>query len=99
VPKLRERNPERHWQSLARDQRSLGNLLDWLWCLYIMGLSLRDLQEALYLVAVSWLLRDRRGEAVGMGGLGCRVGGVGSVGWGETIAATRAIGGLLSRHK
>jgi hypothetical protein len=48
VPKLRERNPERSWQILARYQRSLGNFLDWLCCLYVMGLSLRDLQEALY---------------------------------------------------
>ncbi|PSB12996.1 hypothetical protein C7B65_27205, partial [Phormidesmis priestleyi ULC007] len=50
VPKLRERNPERHWQILERYQRSLGNLLDWLCCLYVMGLSLRDLQAALYFV-------------------------------------------------
>jgi transposase-like protein len=50
VPKLRERNPERNWQILERYQRSLGNLLDWLCCLYVMGLSLRDLQEALYFV-------------------------------------------------
>jgi hypothetical protein len=51
VPKVRERNRERHWQILERDQRSLGNLLDWLCCLYVMGLSLRDLQEALYFVS------------------------------------------------
>ncbi len=50
VPKLRERNRERNWQILERYQRSLGNLLDWLCCLYVMGLSLRDLQEALYFV-------------------------------------------------
>jgi transposase-like protein len=50
VPKLRERNPEGNWQILERYQRSLGNLLDWLCCLYVMGLSLRDLQEALYFV-------------------------------------------------
>lgn len=50
VPKLRERNSERNWQILERYQRSLGNLLDWLCCLYVMGLSLRDLQEALYFV-------------------------------------------------
>lgn len=50
VPKLRERNPERQWQILERYQRSLGNLLDWLCCMYVMGLSLRDLQEALYFV-------------------------------------------------
>ncbi|PSB14042.1 hypothetical protein C7B65_26800 [Phormidesmis priestleyi ULC007] len=50
VPKLRERNRERNWQILERYQRSLGNLLDWLCCLYVMGLSLRDLQAALYFV-------------------------------------------------
>jgi transposase-like protein len=51
VPKLREGNKEREWQILARYQRSLGNLLDWMCVLYVMGLSLRDLQEALY-----WIL-------------------------------------------
>jgi putative transposase len=48
VPKLRRRNGEREWQILQRYQRGLGNLLNWLCCLYVMGLSLRDLQEALY---------------------------------------------------
>lgn len=48
VPKLRRRNQEREWQILHRYQRGLGNLLNWLCCLYVMGLSLRDLQEALY---------------------------------------------------
>lgn len=48
VPKLRGRNKEREWQILQRYQRSLGTLLNWLCCLYVMGLSLRDLQEALY---------------------------------------------------
>ncbi len=50
VPKLRQRNSEREWQILERYQRSLGNLMDWLCCLYVMGLSLRDRQEALYLL-------------------------------------------------
>jgi len=50
VPKLREGNKEREWQILERYQRSLGNLLDWMCVLYVMGLSLRDLQEALYLI-------------------------------------------------
>ncbi|MCY7407230.1 MAG: transposase, partial [Alkalinema sp. CAN_BIN05] len=44
VPKLRERNAERNWKILERYQRSLGSLLDWMCCLYVMGLSLRDLQ-------------------------------------------------------
>ena len=48
VPKLRQRNKEREWQILQRYQRGLGNLINWLCCLYVMGLSLRDLQEALY---------------------------------------------------
>ncbi|NEP62644.1 MAG: hypothetical protein F6K31_37935 [Symploca sp. SIO2G7] len=48
VPKLRSRNRDRTWQILQRYQRGLGGLLDWLCCLYVMGLSLRDLQEALY---------------------------------------------------
>ncbi len=48
VPKLRQRNLEREWQVWERYQRSLGNLLDWMCCLYVMGLSLRDLQETLY---------------------------------------------------
>lgn len=50
VPKLREGNKEREWQILERYQRSLGNLLDWMCVLYVMGLSLRDLQEALYVI-------------------------------------------------
>ncbi len=48
VPKLRQRNKEREWQILQRHQRGLGTLVNWLCCLYVMGLSLRDLQEALY---------------------------------------------------
>jgi putative transposase len=48
VPKLRRRNGEREWQILQRYQRGLGNLLNWLCCIYVMGLSLRDRQEALY---------------------------------------------------
>ena len=50
VPKLRQRNAERQWEILERYQRSLGSLLDWMCCMYVMGLSLRDLQEALYAV-------------------------------------------------
>lgn len=48
VPKLRRRNSEREWQILQRYQRGMGNLVNWLCCLYVMGLSLRDWQEALY---------------------------------------------------
>uniref|UniRef100_UPI0025E44DFA transposase n=1 Tax=Microcoleus sp. CAWBG58 TaxID=2841651 RepID=UPI0025E44DFA len=48
VPKLRHRNGEREWQILERYQRNQGTMMDWLCCLYVMGLSLRDLQFALY---------------------------------------------------
>ncbi|MCY7373340.1 MAG: transposase, partial [Spirochaetaceae bacterium] len=48
VPKLRGRNKEQEWRILQRYQRGLGNLVNWMCCLYVMGLSLRDLQEALY---------------------------------------------------
>lgn len=58
VPKLRERNKEREWQVLERYQRGLGNLLNWMCCLYVMGLSLRDLQEALYFVVGHVLSRS-----------------------------------------
>jgi len=50
VPKLRWGNKEREWKILKRYQRALTSLLDWLCYLYVMGLSLRDLQEALYFV-------------------------------------------------
>ena len=48
VPKLRHSNKERSWSILDRYQRSLKGLMDFAGYLYIMGLSLRDLQEALY---------------------------------------------------
>jgi len=48
VPKLRQNNDEREWLILQRYQRALGSLLDFCLGLYVMGLSLRDLQEALY---------------------------------------------------
>ncbi len=48
VPKLRHSNGQRDWQILQRYQRGLGSLLNFCLCLYVMGLSLRDLQEALY---------------------------------------------------
>ena len=50
VPKLRFGNPEREWRVLSRYQRCLTGLLDYAGYLYVMGLSLRDLQEALYLL-------------------------------------------------
>lgn len=48
VPKLRHSNKKRSWSILERYQRSLRGLLDFAAYLYIMGLSLRDLQEAFY---------------------------------------------------
>ena len=36
IPKLRQQNREREWQILQRYERSLGNLLDWMCCLYVM---------------------------------------------------------------
>ncbi len=50
VPKLRRGNKTREWRILKRYQRALTSLLDWMGYLYVMGLSLRDLQEALYFV-------------------------------------------------
>jgi len=48
VPKLRHSNEKRRWSILERYQRCLSNLFNWICCLYVMGLSLRDLQKALY---------------------------------------------------
>lgn len=50
VPKLRKDNREREWQILSRYSRCLTGLLDFAGYLYVMGLSLRDLQEVLYLL-------------------------------------------------
>jgi len=49
VPKLRRGNKDRQWQVLVRYQSALQVLLDRTLYLYTLGLSLRDLQEALYL--------------------------------------------------
>ena len=57
VPKLRHSNKERSWRILERYQRSLQGLLDFAGYLYIMGLSLRDLQEALYFLLGSVISR------------------------------------------
>jgi putative transposase len=48
VPKLRARNKERCWQILERYQRGVQGFLDWVCYLYVLGLSLRDLQVLLY---------------------------------------------------
>ncbi len=57
VPKLRYGNKEREWKILKRYQRALTRLLDWASYLYVMGLSLRDLQEVLYFVLGNVLSR------------------------------------------
>jgi transposase-like protein len=58
VPKLRFGNSARSWQILTRYQRSVQGLLDYAGYLYVMGLSLRDLQEALYLLVDNVLSRS-----------------------------------------
>jgi len=57
VPKLRWGNEDREWNILKRYQRAMNNLLDWAGYLYVMGLSLRDLQEALYFLIGSVVSR------------------------------------------
>lgn len=58
VPKLRFGNPARSWQILTRYQRSVQGLLDYAGYLYVLGLSLRDLQEALYFLVDNVLSRS-----------------------------------------
>src|SRR5215210_3445046 len=50
VPKLRSGNANRPWQVLKRYQLAMPLLLDQALDLYTLGLSLRDLQEALYVL-------------------------------------------------
>lgn len=50
VPKLRAGNKAREWHILSRYQRCLQYLLDSLLYLYVLGLSVRDLQEALLIL-------------------------------------------------
>ena len=47
VPKLRRGNKEREWKILTRYQSCLQYVLDELLYIYVLGLSLRDLQEVL----------------------------------------------------
>lgn len=49
VPKLRRGNKEREWGVLTRYQSTQQIVLDKALYLYVLGLSLRDLQEGLYL--------------------------------------------------
>lgn len=48
VPKLRSGNKDRVWQILERHEKNVVGLLAYASYLYVMGLSLRDLQMALY---------------------------------------------------
>jgi transposase-like protein len=50
IPKLRALNRERKWEILRRYQLSMPLLLDQALYLYTLGLSLRDLQESLYVL-------------------------------------------------
>jgi transposase-like protein len=58
VPKLRALNRERTWQVLTRYQLSMPLLLDQALYLYTLGLSIRDLQEALYILFGHVLSRE-----------------------------------------
>ena len=58
VPKLRSGNAERPWQILTRYQLAMQLVLDQALYLYTLGLSIRDLQEALYLVFGHVLSRE-----------------------------------------
>jgi transposase-like protein len=58
IPKLRQGNAERDWQILRRYQLAMPSVLDTLCYFYTLGLSLRDLQEALYLMLGSVLSRS-----------------------------------------
>lgn len=58
VPKLRGANRERPWQILTRYQLALPDLLERALYLYTLGLSIRDLQEAVYVLFGHLLSRD-----------------------------------------
>jgi putative transposase len=50
IPKLRSGNRSRHWQVLQRYQQAMPVLLDKLCYLSTLGLSLRDLEEGVYVL-------------------------------------------------
>lgn len=58
VPKLRGGNAERSWHVLRRYHLAMPLLLDQALYLYTLGLSLRDLQEALYVLFGHVLSRE-----------------------------------------
>ena len=58
IPKLRSGNADRPWHILTRYQLTMQVLLDQALYLYTLGLSIRDLQEALYVLFGHVLSRD-----------------------------------------
>lgn len=58
VPKVRRGNRARVWQILTRYQRCRGSLVDTLLSLYVLGRSLRDLQEGLSILFGAGLSRS-----------------------------------------
>jgi len=58
VPKLRQGNAQRQWHILVRYQRAQQRVLDQALYLFTLGLSLRDLQEALYVLFDHVLSRE-----------------------------------------
>jgi len=58
IPKLRADNRARTWQVLRRYQLAMPLLLDQALYLYTLGLSIRDLQEALYVLFGHVLSRE-----------------------------------------
>jgi len=58
IPKLRAQNGERTWQVLTRYQLSMPLLLDQALYVYTLGLSIRDLQETLYVLFGHLLSRE-----------------------------------------
>jgi transposase-like protein len=58
VPKLRAGNAARPWQVLTRYQLAMPLVLDQALYLYTLGLSIRDLQEALYVLFGHVLSRE-----------------------------------------
>ena len=58
IPKLRGGNRARPWHILTRYQLAMPGLLDQALYLYTVGLSIRDLQEALYVLFGHMLSRD-----------------------------------------
>ncbi len=58
IPKLRAENHARPWLILTRYQLSMPLLLDQALYLYTLGLSIRDLQEALYILFGHVLSRE-----------------------------------------